>query len=366
MSITALRLASLAALILAAHAAHAAPATGQLNDTGIDKCETPNGTLHTNCADSLQDADTGRDVTEPANADGRLGFKWTKLAADGSALPASATQWSCIADQVTGLVWEMKSTDGTIHDASRRWSNGDGADIDAAGLVSASNAEHLCGRSDWRLPARGELQGIVDYSQATPGPTVDAAWFPNSDGYSFWTSTVQANNPEGVRWYVNFQDGWTGQIYNSYAFGEARVVSGTLVEGSPRYQVSVDGQEVFDTRTGLTWARCTLGQNWDGTTCVGKPFNFTWRKALAAGARAAAKTGEAWRVPNAKEFASIAVDGQADPDVDATLFPNSSSRLYWTSSPYVGVPFYAWTFYGYDGTINFENMLGQHLVRLVR
>jgi hypothetical protein len=260
----------------------------------------------------------------------------------------------------------MKTTDGSAHDAARRWSNGDGSAIDAAGLVAASNAEGLCGRADWRLPARGELQGLVDYSQSTPGPSIDAGWFPNSDGYSFWSATVQASNPEGAHWHVNFQDGWTGTLANGYEFGEARVVSGALVEGTPRFRPSADGKEVLDTRTGLTWARCSVGQAWNGTGCRGAVQKYTWQKALAVGALAAEKTGKAWRLPNAKEAASIAIDGKADPAVDDAFFPDTPSRLFWTSSPYVGFPFYAWTFFGYDGSVAMENVLEGHLVRLVR
>jgi len=366
MPIHAFRLAPPCALLLACAAAQAAPTVGQLNDTGIATCESPNGAMHAACADSLQDAATGRDVSDAADADGRLGFRFEKLAADGSALPAGAPAWACVRDLVTGLVWEMKTTDGSLHDALRRWSNGDGSAIDAAGLVAASNAQALCGRADWRLPARGELQGIVDYSRSTPGPAVDVDWFPNSDGYSFWTSTVHAGNPDGAHWHVNFQDGWTGTLVDGYQFGEARVVSGALVEDTPRFRPSADGKEVFDSRTGLTWARCSVGQSWNGSTCRGAVQKYGWRKALAIGAQAAAKTGQPWRLPNAKEAASIAMDGKADPTVDDSVFPGTPSRLYWTSSPYVGFPFYAWTFFGYDGTVNFESVLEAHLVRLVR
>ena len=367
MNPTVFRLAPLCALLFAAHAAQAAPRGGRLDDTGIATCEAPNGTMHADCADSLQDAATGRDVTAPSNADGRLGFKWRKLAADGGALPADAAQWACIEDRVTGLVWEMKTTDGSAHDASRRYTDlGDGSAGDASALVAQSNAEGLCGRADWRLPARGELQGIVDYSRSTPGPSVDAAWFPNSEGYSFWTSTVQASNPDGAHWHVNFQDGWTGTLVDSYAFGEARVVSGRTVVGTPRFKVVGGGTEVADSATGLVWARCTVGQQWNGSTCVGQVESYAWRDALRIGAQAAQRHGQPWRLPNAKEFASLAIDGQAGPDVDPTFFPNAPSRLYWTSSPYVGFPLYAWTFYGYDGTVNFENALELHLVRLVR
>jgi hypothetical protein len=177
---------------------------------------------------------------------------------------------------------------------------------------------------------------------------------------------VQASNPQGATWYVNFMDGYTATLVDSYAFGEVRAVSGSTVVGTPRFKVIANGKEVSDSATGLVWARCSVGQDWDGTGCTGGAVKHTWQESLRIAARIADRTGKAWRLPNAKEIASIAVDGQADPVVDSTLFPNTPSKLYWSSSPYLGFPFYAWTFHGYDGSVVSENVAETHLMRLVR
>lgn len=41
---------------------------------------------------------------------------YTKLDAEGNALPDAAASWSMIKDNVTGLIWENKTDDGSIHD----------------------------------------------------------------------------------------------------------------------------------------------------------------------------------------------------------------------------------------------------------
>ena len=41
---------------------------------------------------------------------------YTKLDASGSALPDSATEWVMVRDNVTGLIWEVKTDDNSIHD----------------------------------------------------------------------------------------------------------------------------------------------------------------------------------------------------------------------------------------------------------
>ena len=156
-----------------------------------------------------QDGMLGRDVDVPNSADGKLGFSFAKVCNSGQlagtgACPASpllgsaANQWGCTLDNLTGLMWEVKTTDGGLRDWTKTYSKVNlgsanyGTARDASGFVSSVNTVNLCGHSDWRLPTSDELQSIVDYSVADPGPTLDAAWFPNTlSGVSarYWTAT---------------------------------------------------------------------------------------------------------------------------------------------------------------------------------
>ena len=65
---------------------------------------------------SAQDCSHGRDATHNDDWDGHAGFSFTKLDRNGNPLPAAATSWSCVRDNVTGLTWEVKTNDGGIHD----------------------------------------------------------------------------------------------------------------------------------------------------------------------------------------------------------------------------------------------------------
>ena len=46
-------------------------------------------------------------------------MSFTKLGTSGDVLPDSATSWVMVRDNVTGLIWENKTVDGTIHDKNR-------------------------------------------------------------------------------------------------------------------------------------------------------------------------------------------------------------------------------------------------------
>jgi hypothetical protein len=71
------------------------------------------------------------------------------------------------------LTWELKTVDGGTHDGQRLYTNlGRKARdeiSDIAWLVNATNAEALCGATNWRLPEAIELQSIVDYGIGAPG-----------------------------------------------------------------------------------------------------------------------------------------------------------------------------------------------------
>lgn len=92
-----------------ADAACSAAREGTLNDTGIDWCADAD-TNRLDCPLAGypgQDGDNGRDVTDIDANDGRAGFSFTKLDAAGNDLPADATDWTCVRDNVTGALWEV-------------------------------------------------------------------------------------------------------------------------------------------------------------------------------------------------------------------------------------------------------------------
>jgi len=171
-----------------------------LNDTGITKCgnASQNGLPCPVAGFPRQDAEYGRDKTHNSNADGHAGFSFTKLDASGKALPATATAWNCVRDNVIGLVWEKKPVgDGKIgnqglHDAddSYSWYSTDSTNNGGAmgypnpstnsnvcygynqaqaaswcnteAFVKRVNAAGWCGVKDWRMPSVPELRGLAD------------------------------------------------------------------------------------------------------------------------------------------------------------------------------------------------------------
>jgi Protein of unknown function (DUF1566) len=217
---------------------------GLLNDTGITSCSdyafgySNSSTLGLSCAltaDSQgdpipprQDASYGRDAKAAAGTlvkvgGGDGGFDFTKLDIAGNPLPASATSWACVKDNNTKLVWENKTTDGGLRDWNKTYTwyssdsttNGGVAGTNTTAnntqaYAAAVNATNLCGASDWRLPEQEELRSIVHNGRVSP--SIDVAYFPNTQSNYFWSSSVVANDPSDA-WFVYFSDGGYG--YNS-------------------------------------------------------------------------------------------------------------------------------------------------------
>jgi hypothetical protein len=90
---------------------------------------------------------------------------------------------------------------------------------------------------------------------------------------------------------------------------------------------------VTDTATGLTWKRCSEGQSWDGATCAGSAMYHTWQQALQVADTASYAGQSDWRLPNAKELASIVEQACYSPAIDEAVFPATPSSYYWSSSP---------------------------------
>jgi hypothetical protein len=208
--------------------------TNPLNDTGIDWCADGANNYEPGSAPykatqcqavtfagfSRQDGHFGSD---PAARDGTLlkigagdaGFDFTKLDASGQDLPHDADAWSCVRDNVTGLVWEVKVNDpnhlrhfehtytvlplphlgGNVYSGSCV-----GSDCNTDPFVEAVNAQGLCGARDWRMPTLQELIGITHFGKLAP--PMDTNYFPYAlaggrwDMFTFWSGSRSADDIE--------------------------------------------------------------------------------------------------------------------------------------------------------------------------
>jgi len=220
-------------------------ATGLLNDTGIQFCGAAtngNGTC-TGSSPQGQDAYYGRDALAAAGqltkiGGGNAGFDYTKISNSGQPLPASATlgsaanDWACTRDNVTGLIWEVKvnnAAQARHMDHRYTWYNTSSPDgnpgvvgstsscgntlggnaCNTQSYTQAVNAARLCGASDWRMPTRKELQGIVDYGRFAPA--IDGTYFVNTASSEFWSGSPGAYFP-GSAWDVGFDDGFVDYV----------------------------------------------------------------------------------------------------------------------------------------------------------
>ena len=133
-----------------------------------------------------------------------------KMSNDAEILELESSEWSCVLDNKSSLVWEVKSENEGIQYALNTYTWFDGVSGRENGTYSKNcywgkscntqsyiediNEAELCTYSDWRLPTRDELRSIVDY-YGDSDILIDLLLFPNTQMDTYWTSMSAKDNP---------------------------------------------------------------------------------------------------------------------------------------------------------------------------
>ncbi|MGY3571811.1 Lcl domain-containing protein [Vibrio paucivorans] len=185
-----------------------------LNDTGVTQYFSDSGDSNDSPADYPgQDAEFGFDNTDS-------GFKFVKLDSQGEALADDATEWSCVKDERSGLVWETKVDDADspqykdrlfVYQVSGKFEPYS-EDIDALNCKSGDgicsteeyveyvNTQQVCGVTSWRLPTFSEFYNLIDFGETEKDEDdrvygLNRTYFPRQTVVSdfaegeVWTST---------------------------------------------------------------------------------------------------------------------------------------------------------------------------------
>ncbi|MFC1488583.1 DUF1566 domain-containing protein [Thermodesulfobacteriota bacterium] len=289
---------------------------------------------------------------------------YTKLDANGDDLEDTASSWVMVRDNVTGLIWEVKTDDSTIHDKDNTYtwydSNpetnggyagtpGDGTDTED--FISNLNASSFGGFSDWRLPTVKELASIV--KSESYSPAINFNYFPKTVSSLYWPSTTFAGDTHWA-WTVDFYDGGIDYSFFKSSSYYVRAVRGGQSDNS--FVDNGDGT-VTDTSTGLMWQQATVGpMNWESalTYCEGL--------SLPGGQDAY----NDWRLPNRNELQSLGDYNKYNPAIDTVVFPGMVEDCYWSSTTSGGNDTEAWTWDLWDSGVGRDGKSHSNYVRAVR
>jgi hypothetical protein len=183
-------------------------------DSGQTTCSNNNSII--TCPQAGEDF-YGQDATYSINTQ-----SFSKLDSKGNDLPGSAENWTMVRDNVTGLIWEVKTDGAGIHDKYNRYTwydsnpntnggyNGTSGDMtDTEDFITTLNAEKFGGYSDWRIPTVKELATINSLEKYKP--SINKNYFPHTMSAFYWSSTSRAGDT-GYAWGEGFSDGRDGDL----------------------------------------------------------------------------------------------------------------------------------------------------------
>ncbi|MCK5681664.1 DUF1566 domain-containing protein, partial [bacterium] len=255
---------------------------------------------------------------------------YTKLDGNGSDLSDSTASWSMVRDNVTGLIWEVKTSDGSIHGQYNIYS-WRGAETE---FIKALNDANYGGHADWRLPTVVELSGLIDADGHFPAIT--EIFFPETKSSNYWSSTPCAS-PSGYAWRVSFfngaidyEDKFSSYYVRAVRSGQSRTLDPLVIFS--------DGA-VSDPNTGLIWQQAEAGE-------------MTWEEALSYCENLELAGYGDWRLPDRHELQSLVDYNHYRPSLEKIFFPEALSSHYWSSTSNADYTYCAWRVNFLDGGIS--------------
>jgi hypothetical protein len=263
-----------------------------------------------------------------------------------------------VQDNVTGLIWESKTDDGSVHDKdngytwydSNRETNGGeagkpGNGTDTEDFINTLNSANFGGFSDWRLPTIKELSSILD-RDATSEPGINTYFFPHAIRGYYCTSETYVRDSNLI-WTIVISMWGAGQDVEpkSSEFlvravrGEAYFANNFVDNGNGT---------VTDVSAGLTWHQEINVEK------------ITWKDALSYCENLTIAGYDDWRMPNVNELQSIVDYTKANP-VDGLLPVMAGAN--WSSTSVDGA--YARSV-GLDSGGIGQNMKAQNFAAFVR
>jgi hypothetical protein len=237
---------------------------------------------------------------------------YTKLDEYGNPLPDFALSWTMVRCNRTGLIWEVKTDDGLVHDKDNQYTWQQATDV----FISNLNTNSFGGFSDWRLPTLKELAFLFHRDSYPP---IDLNYFPNTIFTDFstswyWTSTSFAYDSSRA-WAIKYLIGYFSPANNKMYSLHVRAVRGEKILDSPEGLIDNGNNTVTDTTTGLMWQQVPMS----GTG--------VWENDLFYCETLELGTYKDWRLPNTKELVSIIDYGKYDPAINSDFFPGPATSF---------------------------------------
>ena len=133
---------------------------------------------------------------------------------------------TCVFDNQTGLLWQVKTDIAGLHNFRNTYSwygpdeahgeldyrgleNGgecNGSKCDTWHYVTAVNETGYCGYQDWRMPGKDELFSVSDLRRAENPPTMNTDFFVHAQAAEYWSGNDYSFQWD-TAWAWNFEYG---------------------------------------------------------------------------------------------------------------------------------------------------------------